>query len=106
MMAPTPFNGSACSLMPSDESSILRLANIIQDAVVLGQALLDGDAAEARLRADRVLSRASDGGLSRLAMPPYLSSTASARPTSPPVMDARVPLSRSQWKSTGRRPDN
>lgn len=53
--------------MSINESTILRLASIIQDAVALGQAVLDGDAAEARLRADQVFLHASEARLDGVA---------------------------------------
>lgn len=53
--------------MPLNESPVLHLASIIQDAVSLGQAVLDGDAAEARVCADRVAVQARAGGLAGVA---------------------------------------
>lgn len=49
--------------MPIDESSVLRLASLIREATALGQAILDADGEEARFRAERVASHASEEGL-------------------------------------------
>lgn len=61
-----PFTGSARA-RPLGESSILHLTGIIQDAVPLSQAVLDGDVAEARMCADRVAVQACAGGLAGVA---------------------------------------
>lgn len=53
--------------MPIHESSILRLASIIEDAAALGQAVLEGDRAEALFCADRVVVQAPAGELTGVA---------------------------------------
>lgn len=54
--------------LPRHESSILHLAGIIQHAVALSQAVLDGDVGEARVCADRVAVQARAGGLAGVAL--------------------------------------